>query len=267
MRRILFHNGSSCLSQPAHSESRSDLMALVMLRKDYWDRLSRTSHEFWIKVVRIHEVVLFLSILIVLALILPFFHFSSKLAVPTVVNETFQTVGMNPLYGYPIRLNSHTCWPVDLNRCLQENPTLPDPCCTALFDEDATVDESISDLELELIVSLVSIFYLVLRCGLWSAYIYSRQVNQDHIQLPHDRVDKRFWLKVFFDSLMSLGISVIMAYITTEYVKAAVAAPRPNYYALQLFTSVHHSERSKLQGALLNPVTQFSCPRCYLIII
>lgn len=226
-------------------------MSLAMLRSEYWDQSSKTSSEFWINVIRIHEVVFFLLVLGVLTPMLFVFEFGAKLAIPTVQNENYETIGLNPLYGHPIQLKGHLCWPADLNNCLLQ-PSSSDPCCTELYDKDATIEQTVSDGELMLTVALLSIGVLVLRCGLWHIFTvrqrdpsYSNQLTQAQLV-----VDKRFWLKILWDSFIALGISVILTFIITEYVKAAVGAPRPIYYAMQLFSSVHNTDRKDFEGAL-----------------
>lgn len=230
-------------------------MALAMLRSEYWDSLSKTSSEFWIKVIRVHEVVMFLMILCIFAPLLSVVDFGAKLAIPTVLDESFNTIGSNPLYGYPIQLNGHSCWPADLNMCLQQ-PSSLDPCCTELYDKEANIEQTVSDGELMLIITCVSIGVLVLRCVMWQAVTSRHEKKQQRLrterpnseQSEEIHVDKRFWWKVLWDSLLALAISVIMTFIITDYVKEAVGAPRPNYYALQLFSSVYHSDRTQYEG-------------------
>lgn len=232
-------------------------MTLVMLRSEYWDQLSKTSSEFWIKVVRIHEVVFFLLVLGIMTPMLFVFDFGAKLAITTVQNETYHTIGLNPLYGHPIQLKGHLCWPADLNVCLMQ-PSSSDPCCTELYNKDASIEQSVSDTELMLIVAFLSIGVIVLRCGMWQLFTSRREQQQkqqpeDHPNPDHQiqkiqPIDKRFWWKILWDSFIALGIAMIITFIVTEYVKAAVGAPRPNYYALQLFSSVHHSARTDFEG-------------------
>ena len=236
------------------------IMDLSMLRSEYWDNISKASSAFWINVIRVHEVIFFLLILVILAPLLPSIDFGAKLAIPTVQNETYQTIGLNPLYGHPIQLKGHSCWPADLNQCLLDSSS-QDPCCKELYDKDATVEQSVSDMALKLIVALLSIGYLVLRCLLWRAYMSrweglctdqtglgQQQQQQRQQRQQSTSVDTRFWLKFLYDSLVALAFSVIMTYIITDYVKEAVGSPRPNYYALQLFASEHSSDRSDLRG-------------------
>jgi membrane-associated phospholipid phosphatase len=224
-------------------------MPLSMLRSAYWDNLTKSSSEFWIYVVRIHEVLAFFLMLVVMAPLLPLLDFGAKMSIPSVQNATFHTIGMNPLYSHPIKLNSHLCWPADLNACLLQGSSSNGPCCTELYDKDAIVEMSVTDVELVVIVVLIAVAYLVLRCWLWQAY--TTHCQKEAGQQLHEKsinVDKRFWRKVLWDSLLALVICQIITYIITDYVKEAVGAPRPIYYALKLFTSVYNSDRSVLEG-------------------
>ena len=222
-----------------------------MLSDQYWQELDKTSYEFWVTIIRIHVVGMFILFLAVFYPLLPALKFGAELAIPTVQNETYHTIGLDPRYGYPIQLDGHLCWPADLNNCLLDSSS-EDTCCTELYDKNAVIEQSVSDDILKVLIAVVSILFLVLRTLIWKCCI-SRVAPNDGIMTPKERsslhtIDNRFWCKVLWDSLIAVGVSVLICAIVTEYVKSAIAAPRPNYYALQLFSSVHNSDRSSLEG-------------------
>ena len=151
---------------------------------------------------------------------------------------------INPRYASPLKLNGVECSPFDLYipKCNEEleNDSLSH-CCQELFDKDAWPEQTVNSPENYTILFLVSLVFLLIRLALWR-YVYSSK--RGHSLATES--DTKFWLLTFWDQYVTMLIIAVMAGLVTNYAKLLIGAPRPVYYAMQMFASVHVSDREAI---------------------
>jgi hypothetical protein len=200
-------------------------------------------HDILVKYVRIYELTFISLFAIVLLTIESSINWGDDLPIPEGYGSTSNTTTPNLLYSYPIYLDGHECWPEDLSLCLIQ--TLRTSCCDQLRDSNSEVYESIPTADAVVIAAIISIGYLIVRAYAWKVHLS---------QYSHMKIDNRYWYKILWDTILGLVFAVVISVVVTDYIKNAVGAPRPNYYALRIYASVHSSVRQWYKGALQVPI-------------
>jgi membrane-associated phospholipid phosphatase len=165
----------------------------------------------------------------------------------TFFNGSSTLRGMNPTFAYPIKLGGHLCFPDEMSQCLSD-PSLDKPCCQELYDVDSWPKETVTVLEEFLIIFFSVLFVAAVRVQIWkmscqrSGYEYSRQ----------------YWVLVFWDTLLGAFFAFEYSFFVTNFLKVSVSSPRPNYYAVKVYGSVHSNHRAPLRGHL--PCCTFPSP-------
>ena len=160
--------------------------------------------------------------------------------IPTVTSyngTSFIEIGNNPSFSYPIKVDGVFCWPDQLTECLN-NEHLINDCCESLYDENSWPEETVTVLgEFFLVVAFVILFTL-LRVRLWRTVTKRNGIHYCGY----------YWILIIWDSLLGAFLSFLYCYVITDYIKVSVGSPRPIYYSLTLFGSVHRDQRQKLRS-------------------
>lgn len=160
--------------------------------------------------------------------------------IPTVNSyngSTYLYIGNNPTYSYPIKLEGNFCYPEELNECLN-NKELSNDCCDSLYDENTWPEETVTVTgEFLLVISFVILFTLI-RVRLWKTVTKRNGINYSLY----------YWLLVIWDTLLGVFISFLYCYAITNYLKVSVSSPRPIYYSLKIYGSIHQDHREKLRS-------------------
>ena len=220
-----------------------------------------TSHEawgpnqprnIWVKRARIYDLAFIIVFAVISFSIQDSFEYGSNLPIPGGQLYGNSSSGRNLMFSYPIYMNGHECWPDDLFVCLSA-PDTHTSCCEDMKDSATVVYETISTLNAVLITGIVSICVLGVRILLWQNFVR---------YICHVDIDYRYWCKVLWDTVLGGIYAVVITVVVTDYIKLSVGAPRPIYYALKIFSSVHKHERHWYNGkvhALLT--TYYTEPR------
>lgn len=129
-------------------------------------------------------------------------------------------------------------------------------CCTELFDKNAWPTQTVTSPENYTILFCVSLVLLLIRVGLWKC-VYLPKRGHSLVA----SIDLRYWVLILWDQYVTMMIAAVFAGLMTNYMKLLVGSPRPCYYALQLFSSVHITDREKLESesTLVSTSSVFSC--------
>ena len=171
-------------------------------------------------------------------------HDANSFAIPQVVsvsgNGTSSAASFNPLFAYPIELDGHSCVPEELELCLADTSTSQQQraCCESLQDKDSYPSETVPNRMNYALIFGVTISVLTIRALLW------RQIIKDASR----SICELFWALLWWDSGIALLLTCAYSGVTTTVLKYAIGYPRPNYYALTIFSSVHESDREHWQG-------------------
>jgi hypothetical protein len=214
----------------------------TLMDPSYW---SNGSLKDVLHVWRVQEAVLLVLLGSVLYGVLHSIDFGEELPVPSVVQYSdtapyFVFVANNPLFSYPIKLDGHWCYPYDLQYCASTASEMDAPtttCCNKYYDKNTVVNDTVTSDQAGIIVALVSLAFLVGRVLLF------RRAYLDAHAVPY-----KYWIKCFWDSLLGFAFAVLLNAITTDFIKNSVAAPRPNYYALKIFSGIFESDRQSYDG-------------------
>jgi hypothetical protein len=206
------------------------------LYSEFWDKINLKEK---ITLLRLHELLFGIVIVTVLSLIEDGLDFGNSLPIINVLDSNNTFIGDNPLISYPINLNHELCYPNDLSYCLTHVEDKSN-CCVQLYDENSYPTELVSDYENIIMIFVIGFLWLMFRTLLWR-YLFRNEFGIDSI-------DDRFWMKILWDSFLGMLASVGLADIAVSYIKLAVRSPRPIYYALKLYSSVHSNARSDYDG-------------------
>lgn len=154
-------------------------------------------------------------------------------------NTTTTTATFNPGFAYPIWLKGHQCTPSELSICISDISQQMMPCCEALGDVDAVPEETVPNQLKYAIIFGVTITVITLRIFFWRWVYTPSQVRS---------VGNLFWFLCWWDSALALLISCAYTGNATAILKYGIGYPRPNYYALMIFSSVHASDREGING-------------------
>jgi len=152
---------------------------------------------------------------------------------------SFITIANNTQYSYPLKFDNSFCWPQDLQLCI----TSPDQvsvtkCCHELHDIDSNPVESVSTIEGVALAISVCFVYLLCRVLMW------RYVTK----YSNGRISEQYWMLVFWDSVIGAAAAFLYSAICTRFLKYTIGAPRPIYYALRIYASVHASSRGDFKA-------------------
>lgn len=157
-----------------------------------------------------------------------------EMAIPLASNSSFSNV----LYAYPLTLRDTSCYAEQLAACTQSSTST---CCRALYDEEEVPEEAVDDAEAVLVCVLVPLAVLLIRLGVFR-YIYNSSTKKCPM------VSMYFWCLLLWDGVAGCLLSVGSAAVLTYVIKRAVGMPRPIFFALDIFASVHTSKRQDLKG-------------------
>lgn len=168
----------------------------------------------------------------------------NSFAIPAVVsvsgNRSSDAASFNPLFAYPIELDGHSCVPEELSLCIADASASQQQraCCESLQDKDSYPSETIPNKMNYGLIFGVTITVLTLRALLWR-----------HVSKTASRtISDLFWALLWWDSGVALLLTCAYTGVTTTVLKYGIGYPRPNYYALTLFASVHESDRENWHG-------------------
>lgn len=151
---------------------------------------------------------------------------------------------INPRFASPIKLSGVDCTPYDMYipKCNEELATNSlTHCCQELFDKDAWPEQTVTSPENYVILFFASLFFLILRLLFWR-FVYTSKRGHSVVSSS----DTRFWLLTLWDQYVTMMIISVFAGLITNYSKLLIGAPRPCYYALQIFSSIHENDREHL---------------------
>lgn len=69
----------------------------------------------------------------------------------------------------------------------------------------------------------------------------------EYLDMPYTtiyRISNVFWLHIYWNSIISLILSFVLQLLIVGYLKEKVSAPRPIFYALNIFSTIHSDIRS-----------------------
>lgn len=235
-----------------HSTKTSGITHLMvkLTSSEMWNGTSL--HEMLTKYVRLYELAVFAVFAIVLLSVESSINWGKDLPIPEGYGLNRNETVPNLLYSYPIYFGGHECWPNDLSVCLRQ-ASLQTSCCDKLRDSNSFVYESVTTVRAVILSAIISVGYLIIRAYSWKIYLSKSNFI---------KVDYRYWYKILWDTILGLVFAVILSVVVTDYIKRAVGAPRPIYYALKLFASVHSSVRQGYEG----DVQEMTSP-CFLVTI
>jgi hypothetical protein len=147
----------------------------------------------------------------------------------------------NPTFAYPIKLGGNLCFPDELSECLSD-PTLEKGCCQEIYDADSWPTETVTVLEEFLIIFFTVLFVAAVRLQLW-------KINCQRSSLEYCR---QYWVLIFWDTLLGAFFAFEYSFFLTNFLKISVSAPRPNYYAVKVYGSIHSDHRAPLRGCSLS---------------
>jgi hypothetical protein len=174
-------------------------------------------------------------------------NYGSELPIPAVMNSTYDIIANNPLFNYPIKLNNELCWPSTLAYCINHKDDNSN-CCTQFYDKNSRAYETITTINCYLIIFFISVPGLIFRIIIWKNIITNKIIKYINI---------KFYYKIFMDSFLGLTYSMLFTSIIANYIKYAVSAPRPIYYALELYSSIYENERERYHGKLIHTFTYY----------
>ncbi len=194
-------------------------------------------YRLW--VLRVPEMVIYIFFKLIFDVIITAYDYND-MEVPVVnyVNgTTVEKIANNTLYSYPLKFDSHLCWPHDLSVCTAD-PDLDTTCCEKLYDEDSWPQETFEFGDIFLAIGIF-IFFNTARILMWHN-MASKRSNAS--------VCNQYWMLVFVDAVVSCFAALIYSSCLTQFIKRIVGSPRPIYYALKIYASVHADTRSSLKG-------------------
>jgi hypothetical protein len=162
-------------------------------------------------------------------------------AVDITVTNNITTNMFNLGFAYPIQLDGHQCDPAQLTLCLSDlsSEQQNKDCCKGLQDVNIFPEETVPNQLNYAIIFGVTITVITLRVFFWRQMYASQQVRS---------IKNLFWFLVWWDSGLTLLIACAYTGTATAILKFGIGYPRPNYYALTIFASVHESDREHLHG-------------------
>jgi hypothetical protein len=166
--------------------------------------------------------------------------------VSVTANSSTDVASFNPLYAYPIELDGHSCDPASLSLCMSDlsAETQQSGCCESLYDKNSYPHETVPNGKNYGLIFGINLVMLTLR-----AFFWRWTFQKDNSQAP---LWNGFWFFIWWDSIIAFFISCAYTGIVVAVVKYAVSYPRPIYYALTIFSSVHESDRESLHGACVS---------------
>jgi hypothetical protein len=208
------------------------------------------------------EIILYPVIGLIIKKIIDAYDFND-MSIPdvTYVNATsYENIANNTKYSYPLKFEGHLCWPEELSVCTTDE-TRESTCCNKLRDEDSWPEQTFDVGDIYLAIG-VFLFFTFVRLVMW------RHVSRTR---SYASICTSYWFMVFMDAVVSCLSATIYASVLTYFVKTIVGAPRPIYYALRLYASVHSSTRSSLKGmcvysSLSSSLSSLSCC-CYMCFV
>lgn len=151
---------------------------------------------------------------------------------------------INPRFSSPMRLDGVDCSPFDIfiPKCEEEQASGSlSHCCRELFDKDSWPEQTITSPENYVILFFMSLVLFVVRLALWK-YVYVPNKGRSMVE----KSDARFWILCLWDQYVTLFVAAVFAGLVTNYSKLLVGAPRPLYFAFQIYASIHVDHREEL---------------------
>eukprot|EP01041_Mallomonas_annulata_P009107 gene9107-18872_t len=185
---------------------------------------------------RVPEIIFLLAVVISMLSSLLFISVEAH-ALPNIIisqGGSLETLSNNTLFSYPIKLGGVECWPETLSICVAKSDTVH-MCCAFLYNENTYPNEQVTGLGLYSYSFLFPISILAVRSLIWR--LIDRKMSNMY------KVNNFYWFYIFWDAFIGLCASAVLQQAICFFLKETVAAPRPVYYALKIWASVHSSQR------------------------
>jgi membrane-associated phospholipid phosphatase len=159
----------------------------------------------------------------------------------------------NTNYQYPIQLAGKWFYPDDINSCVND-PTAAG--CDIVWDRNIFPFEEIPDIALILMLAFISLTVLLARCSLWVWMLSYSQTTRSLLQefgFSGVQNGKGFLATMCTENFLCYVVEISLGLVFSVSVtcglvfllKYKVAYPRPLYYALTSWASIHPDLRWK----------------------